>query len=92
MQNVEFFRMLFYFKKVINIFSKNDDELKKEFYALKSRNDLAKLLEVEEKTLRYFLYGKSDEEKYHTFTIPKKNGQPRRISAPIGQLDRKSVV
>lgn len=86
MQNVEFFRMLFYFKKVINIFSKNDDELKKEFYALKSRNDLAKLLEVEEKTLRYFLYGKSDEEKYHTFTIPKKNGQPRRISAPIGQL------
>lgn len=47
MQNVEFFRMLFYFKKVINIFSKNDDELKKEFYALKSRNDLAKLLEVE---------------------------------------------
>ncbi|EGT3612298.1 serine protease [Clostridium perfringens] len=86
MQKVEFFRILFYFKKVINIFSKNDDELKKAFYALKSRNDLANLLEIEEKTLRYFLYGKSDDDKYNTFEIPKKNGQFRKIAAPISPL------
>lgn len=66
--------------------AKSDDELKKEFYDLKSRNDLANLLEIEEQTLRYFLYGKSDDDKYYTFEIPKKNGQVRKISAPISQL------
>lgn len=71
---------------MINIFSKTDEELKNEFYNLKSRGDLAKLLEIKEQTLRYFLYGKKDDDKYHNFEIPKKNGQTRKISAPIGEL------
>lgn len=71
---------------MIYIFRKSDDELKNEFYGLKSRTDVAKLLEIEDKSLRYYLYAKQDKDKYVTFDIPKKKGGTRKISAPIKEL------
>lgn len=68
------------------IFKRSDEELKNEFYNLTFRKDVAKLLEIEEKSLRYFLYVKKNEDMYTTFEIPKKKGGARKISAPIKEL------
>ena len=68
------------------IFKKSDDEIKNKFYNLESREDVARLLEIEYKSLRYFLYAKKDEDMYTTFEIPKKKGGVRKISAPTKEL------
>ena len=44
----------------------------KKFKALSNREDVANLLEIPDKTLRYYLYYLKDSDKYHTFTISKK--------------------
>lgn len=53
------------------------------FKTLSSRKDVADLLEVSDKKLRYYLYNLSITDKYINFTIPKKNGENREITAPI---------
>ena len=56
------------------------------FQAATSRADLAALLDIEHKDLTYLLYVKKDADKYSTFSIPKKSGGLREISAPIKQI------
>lgn len=54
--------------------------------SLQSREDVAKALYIQDKTLRYILFGIRPENMYQSFEIPKKSGKVRRINAPNGQL------
>ncbi len=63
-----------------------NDELEKKFYELKTRNDVAKILEIEDRSLRYFLYGIKPEYMYSEFVIAKRNGGERKICAPDKKL------
>lgn len=56
------------------------------FQAATSRADLAALLKIEHKQLTYLLYVKKDADKYTKFSIPKKSGGLREISAPTQQI------
>lgn len=56
------------------------------FYNLKCRNDIANLLGISDKSLRYFLYGRRPENLYTEFDIKKKNGNTRRIAAPHNEF------
>ncbi|HPR40328.1 MAG TPA: serine protease, partial [Oscillospiraceae bacterium] len=60
--------------------------IKDQFLAMKTREDVAAILGIKEKSLRYFLFKKRPENMYHTFEIPKKNGKSRKISAPCKEL------
>ncbi|WP_312354665.1 reverse transcriptase domain-containing protein, partial [Aminipila sp.] len=60
--------------------------LKEKFLLAKTREDIADLLGIKEKSLRYFLFKKRPENMYHTFEIPKRNGEQRKISAPCQEL------
>ena len=53
---------------------------------VKTRQDLATLLNIKNSQLTYILYVKSTEEFYTSFAVPKKNGGIRKISAPGGNL------
>ncbi len=53
---------------------------------MKNRKDVAALLGIEDRSLRYFLYKIRPENMYHTFEIPKKDGTMRKISAPDPRL------
>lgn len=64
----------------------NGDSVKNKFYLLETRADVAALLGISEKSLRYFLYKKRPENMYHTFEISKKDGTSRIISAPNKEL------
>ncbi|CTP91601.1 RNA-directed DNA polymerase [Xanthomonas translucens pv. poae] len=57
-----------------------------EFKAMASRSDLAQWIGIKEKTLLYILYKLSDSEKYKDFTISKRDGGTRLISAPLKAL------
>lgn len=64
-----------------------DKEKTKElFYKLETRKDVADILEIPEKSLRYFLYKVRPENMYHNFNIKKKDGSNRSISAPDRRL------
>lgn len=63
-----------------------DDEIKAKFYALKSFEDLASLLEIKSDYLTYLLYRLPIEQRYTTFEIPKKSGGVRVIANPQKQL------
>ena len=58
------------------------DELRKLFFNLKTRSDIANLLEIDESRLIYYLYIVPLPKRYTTFEIPKKSGGARQISAP----------
>lgn len=62
----------------------NDNELITGFKKLQTRSDVADLLEISDKKLRYWLFKVNDSAKYVNFTIAKKNGGVREISAPYG--------
>lgn len=62
------------------------EETKEKFYRLQTRADVAELLEIEEKSLRFFLYAIRPENMYHEFTIDKKTGGKRKICAPNKKL------
>lgn len=64
----------------------NSEIVKAQFFALKTREDVAAILGIEDKSLRYFLYKKRPENMYHTFEIPKRKGGIRKISAPSKEL------
>ena len=53
---------------------------------IKTRNDLADLLNIERKTLTNVLYNNHVENYYHSFKIPKKSGGYRKIHAPKNVL------
>ena len=68
------------------MFKKTDEELIKAFDNAKTRQDIADLLEIKEKSLRYFLFVIKPENMYSSFTIPKKRGGKRQIFAPSKKL------
>ena len=69
------------------MFKRNEEEIKKQFYKLKFREDVADILEIEDKSLRYWLYAVPTSKKYSEFNIPKKgNSGYRNISAPCETL------
>lgn len=51
-----------------------------------SVNDLARILAVKVSWLTYVVYKLPPDQKYTTFTIPKKSGGEREINAPTGSL------
>lgn len=55
---------------------------------VKSRNDLADLLDIPVGKLTYILYVKEVNNYYKSFEIPKKTGGTREINAPHGDLKR----
>lgn len=63
--------------------SADDDVLQQQFLALKTRDDVAVLLEVESRELRYYLY---KAKRYRTFQLKKRSGGLRQISAPDNSL------
>jgi len=65
---------------------RNSEEIKEKFFALKTRKDVADLLEIKEKSLRYFLYVLKPDNMYQDFVIKKKNGEDRYIHAPEKRL------
>ncbi len=58
----------------------------KEFLAVTTREELAKVLRVHLKTLTYYLYICPDDKKYSVFNIRKKSGGVREICAPNAGL------
>lgn len=66
--------------------SQSEEELKESFNKLKTRQDIARLLEISDYQLRYHLYIYPRDKAYITFQIPKKTGDYRTISAPITSL------
>ncbi len=75
------------FKKNLTLLLyKNCAELKQEFLSLKTPRDVAKLLEVSYDRLVYHLYKVPEDLKYVEFSVPKKSGDPRIISAPSTAL------
>ena len=57
-------------------------ELKRKFLCLKTRGDVADLLEISETLLRKILYGVKERSRYRVFEIQKKSSKLRQISAP----------
>lgn len=62
------------------------DEMRTRFFALRSRVDVASLLDIDEKQLVFHVHIDSPSRKYKSFTIPKKSGGLRNITAPISPL------
>ena len=62
------------------------EELKRQFEQLKTRQDVAKLLQVSDYQLRYHLYISPIDKAYTTFKIPKKSGGYRLITTPKTSL------
>ena len=65
----------------------SNDQLKKQFFALRTPEDMANLLEIDYSRLKYHLYIiKRFKETYTTFPVSKKSGGNRQISAPVTAL------
>lgn len=62
--------------------AKTSQELRDEFFNLKDRDDIAKLLDISTKQLNLNLYVIHPVKKYKIFNIPKKMGGVRKITAP----------
>lgn len=60
-----------------------DEALRQAFASLTTRDSVARLLDVDPKLLRYYLYKAHN---YRTFDVPKRSGSPRRISTPATAL------
>ena len=63
-----------------------EEELKQHFYKLKTRQDVAELLQVSDYQLRYHLYINPLDKAYTKFEIPKKSGGNRIITVPSTSL------
>jgi len=66
--------------------TESDEDLKKTFLSLTNRTDIAKLLDVEYKTLKYYLHILPTPKRYSIFKISKRNGEFRKISSPNRSL------
>lgn len=65
---------------------RDTEEIKAKFLALNTRQDVADILGIEEKSLRYFLYAVKPDNMYYGFVIKKKSGGDRHIDAPEDKL------
>jgi len=68
------------------ILKASPDEARERFFLLETREDLADLLEVPYWILAYHLYRIAPTFQYKTFTIKKKSGGHREISAPTSPI------
>jgi len=68
------------------LFATAPEELKNRFIALKNIRDIATLLEIKYASLIYYVRKLPDDKKYSKFSITKKSGGEREISAPIPPL------
>jgi len=66
--------------------SKTPQELRNEFLVLKSRDDIARLLEITTEQLNFHLYVLPSYKRYKVFEISKKSGGTRQILAPISPI------
>ncbi len=66
--------------------SASGDELVKQFFSLRTRQDVAQLLDIDDSRLVYHLYIVPPSKRYTAFDIPKKPGGVRKISAPATAL------
>lgn len=64
----------------------SEEELKQRFYQLKTRKDVADLLQVSDYQLRYHIYINPLDKAYTKFEIPKKSGGNRIITTPSSSL------
>jgi RNA-directed DNA polymerase len=62
------------------------DILKQHFLDLKEPKDIAELLEISYGRLKYHIRRGQEDKRYIDFSIPKKSGKPRIISAPCTSL------
>lgn len=62
------------------------------FLAIQSKSELCKYLFISESTLNHLLYNSSWNEKYYTFTVEKRNGNPRTIHSPNELLKRIQTI
>lgn len=62
------------------------EKIKELFPKMQTRSDVARILEIKESSLRYFLFKRRPENMYRTFRIKKRSGSDRRISAPQKEL------
>ncbi len=62
------------------------EELRERFFALQSRADVARLLDLTVKQLNFHLYVLSPDQKYKVFEVAKKSGGTRKISAPASPI------
>ena len=67
------------------MFKRTDNEIIELFSKAQTRKDIADLLEIDEKSLRYYLFVVRPENMYNSFSISKKNGESRQINAPINK-------
>lgn len=75
------------FEKASSLFLESDCEaLKRNFFSLTTRRDVAILLDIPYGILIYHLFVQSKSSQYKIFTIPKKRGGTREIKAPITAL------
>jgi len=65
---------------------KTPEELREYFYSLHSRHDIGKLLDITYHQLIVYLYRRHPSANYTQFSIPKKGGGVRAISAPSSPL------
>lgn len=63
-----------------------DDHLSKSFFSLKTRDDVAKILEVSPQFLGWILCGRRERQEYFEMTLHKKSGATRRICIPPKNL------
>lgn len=61
----------------------DDETLRRAFHALTTRDDVARLLELDPRLLRFYLY---KAKVYRIFDVPKRSGGLRRISSPDNAL------
>lgn len=66
--------------------SNSSHETRDKFLKLQNRDDVAQLLGVTTKQLNFHLYVLPSAKKYKTFSIPKKSGGIRKISAPASPI------
>ncbi len=68
------------------LLDKSPEYLRKAFFSLQSFKDVADLLEVSESQLKYYLYVVTPDHNYSVFSIPKKGGGKREITAPSSSI------
>lgn len=83
---MEFPLYIFDKEDVLSVFSVSNEELIASFGKMASREDVANLLEIPDRRLRYILYAKKPENQYTSFEISKKRGGTRTINAPSQPL------
>lgn len=64
----------------------NQQNYKSRFFAMSCREDVADILGIEDRSLRYFLFRLRPDNMYSCFSINKKSGGRRAISAPDRRL------